>query len=139
VDVESPRTKVSKTKEAHPNVKLITEAVEAVNRNDFEALKQVMSEDVVYRIYGRGPMAGIYKGHEGFKRILEVVKGVVNIRPLVVVADDEHVFTLARLSGRRKGKVLDTENCYFYRVKDGKLVEGRNMPTDQYAFDKFWS
>ena len=126
-------------KEPHPNVKLLSRVVEAFNANDIETMKRLMSEDFVYRVYGRGPRAGTYKGHQGFMQIMEVAKGVINSKPLVMVADDEHVFMLAKLTGKRRGKVLDTENCYLYRVRDGRLVEGRNIPTDQYAFDEFWS
>lgn len=125
------------TAELHPNVKLVTQAIEAFNKNDFETLKQLMSEDFVYRVYGRGPMAGTCRGHRGFKRIMDVAKDVINVAPLVVLADDEHVFVLARLNGKSRERSLDTENCYLYRVKDGKVVEGRNIPTDQHAFDEF--
>jgi len=125
-------------KEPHPNVKLITQVVEAVNKNDSETLRQLISEDFVYRVYGRGPMARTYRGHQGLMQVIEGAIGVINIKPLVILADDEHVFMLAKITGKRKGKVLDTENCYLYRFRDGKMVEGRNIPTDQYAFDEFW-
>lgn len=113
--------------------------MEALNKNDQETMKQLISEDLVYRVHGRGPQAGTYKGHQGFMQIMEAVKGVINVKPLVILADDEHVFMSGRLTEKRNGKVIDTENCYLYRLRDGKMVEGRNVPTDQYASDEFWS
>lgn len=68
----------------------------------------------------------------------ELSGGTVTIKPLVTLADDEYVFVLARVTGRRGEKVLDIEHCYLYRFSNGQLVEGRTMPVDLYEFDEFW-
>ena len=77
-----------------------------------------------------------------FRKLIEKVKelsgGTVTIKPLVTLADDEYVFVLARVTGRRGEKVLDIEHCYLYRFSNGQLVEGRTMPVDLYEFDEFW-
>jgi ketosteroid isomerase-like protein len=125
-------------KKLHPNVELVRQAIEAVKMGDFERLKQTISEDTVYRVYRQGGVVTV-KGLEGFRQLMETVKDVISVEPLVILADGEYVFVLAKLTGKRKGKVLDTENWYLYRVRDGKLVEGRNLPTDQNAFNEFWS
>ncbi len=40
----------------------------------------------------------------------------------------------------REGKTLDIDHAYYYRCdKNGKMVEGRTIPVDLYAFDEFWS
>jgi ketosteroid isomerase-like protein len=125
-------------KNQHPNAKLVIQAIEAVNVGDFEKWKQTVSEDTIYKVYRQGGFV-TFKGFEGLKQINETVKGVINVEPLVILADDDYVFVLARLTGKRKGKVLDTENWYLYQVRDGKIVEGRNLPTDQNTFNEFWS
>ena len=35
---------------------------------------------------------------------MEVAKDVINSKPLIMVADDERVFMLARLTGKRRGR-----------------------------------
>ena len=125
-------------KEPHPNVKVVMAALDAFNRRDKVAISRYVSEDYVYTLYGRGPFAGVYRGIDGMSRIVESgAKLGFNIKPSLVLVDGEYVFVLGKLTGKREGKSIETENCYLYRVKDGKLVEGRNVPTDQYAFDEY--
>lgn len=125
-------------KKQHPNAKLVIQAIEAVNEGSFEKLKQTVSEDTIYKVYRQRGFV-TFKGLEGLKQVMETVKGVIKVEPSLILADDEYVFVLARLTGKKKETVLDTENWYLYQVKDGKIVEGRNLPTDQNAFNEFWS
>jgi ketosteroid isomerase-like protein len=125
-------------KDLHPNVKLTMVALDAFNKRDKDAIRRYVSEDYTYTLYGKGPFAGVYRGIEEFSRLVdEGAKLGFKIKPKFVLADDEYVFVLGELTGKRKGKTLDTENCYLYRVENGKLVEGRNIPTDQSAFDEY--
>lgn len=124
------------------NVTLLMQLWEAFNRNDLETGKKIVSEDIIYKVSGRGPVSGIYEGRLAFMKLLEKVKelsgGTITVRPIVMLADDEYVFVLARATGRRGEKVLDIEHCYLYRFSNGRLVEGRTMPVDLYEFDEFW-
>lgn len=124
------------------NVTLLMQAWEAFNKNDLETANKIVSEDIIYKVSGRGPVSGIYEGRLMFRKLIEKVKelsgGTVTIKPLVTLADDEYVFVLARVTGRRGEKVLDIEHCYLYRFSNGQLVEGRTMPVDLYEFDEFW-
>jgi len=125
-------------KVTHPNVKIITAALDAFNTRDSDAISRYVSEDYAYTLHGRGPFAGVYKGFEGVSRIVDAGAALgFKVKPLLVLADAEYVFVLGKLTGEREGKTIETENCYIYRVRDGKLVEGRNVPTDQYAFDEY--
>ena len=124
------------------NVTLLMHIWEAFNRNDLETVKKMVSEDIVYRVSGRGPLSGRYEGRLMFMKVLEKAKelsgATITVKPIVTLADDEYVFVLGRATGRRGEKVLDIEHCYLYRFSNGKLVEGRTMPVDLYEFDEFW-
>jgi len=115
---------------------------EAFDKNDLEAIGRMVSEDIVYRVSGRGPLSGIYKGRLMFIKALEKAKelsgGTITVDPFVTLADNEYVFVFGRATGRRSEKVLDIEHCYLYRFSNGQLVEGRTMPVDLYEFDEFW-
>jgi ketosteroid isomerase-like protein len=125
-------------KDLHPNVKLTIVALDAFNKRDKDAIRRYVSESYTYTLYGKGPYAGVYRGIEEFSRLVdEGAKLGFNIKPKLVLADNEHVLVLGGLTSRREGKSLETENCYLYRVENGKLVEGRNIPTDQSAFDEY--
>ena len=124
------------------NLTLLMNIWDAFNRNDLEAVNKMVSEDIVYRVSGRGPVSGRYEGRLAFMKVLEKVKelsgGTITVRPIVTLAENDYVFVLARAMGRRADKVLDIEHCYLYRFSNGQLVEGRTMPVDLYEFDDFW-
>jgi len=43
-------------------------------------------------------------------------------------------------TAQREGKTLDIDHAYLYRFDhEGKIIEGRTIPVDLYAFDEFWS
>ncbi|KON30647.1 hypothetical protein AC482_03370 [miscellaneous Crenarchaeota group-15 archaeon DG-45] len=129
-------------KEQNPNVERLMRIWKAFNENDLEAIAQMVDGEIVYRVSGRGPISGTYNGRHEFIAALERVKelsgGTMTVQPMVTLADDEFVFALARARGQRGEKKLDIEHCYLYRFRDGRLVEGRTMPVDLYAFDEFW-
>lgn len=129
--------------EQHPNVKLLMKGLQAFNENDLDAQNEFIHKDVIYRVSGRGPLAGAHKGRQAYRQAVEKAKklsgGTISLKPLVILADDEYVFMLARATGKRGQKILDIEHCYLYRFREGQLVEGRTMPIDLYEFDEFWS
>jgi len=125
-------------KELHPNTKALIGMVDGFNRRDEEAVRRFVSEEVVFTIYGRGPQAGVYRGIEGIHRVLGRASELgLTSNPFLFVEEGEYLFVAAKITGNREGKSLETENCYLYRFRDGKIVEWRNIPTDQYAFDDY--
>jgi ketosteroid isomerase-like protein len=125
-------------KKPHPNIRVVMAVLDTLNERTKDAIGGCVSADLVYTVYGRGPFAGTYRGVQDFLRLMDVAaKMGVKAKPLVLMADGEYVFMLAKLTGKTEKNALDTENCYLYRIKDGKIIEGRNIPTDQYAYDEF--
>ena len=130
--------------EQHPNVLHYIRAIQAFNENDLNTVKETTSENIVYRIAGRSPLAGEYRGIEQFGKVLQLAKELsddtIAFEPKVVLADDEYVMVYGRATAKREGKILDIDHAYLYRFDDnGKFVEGRTIPVDLYTFDEFWS
>ena len=130
--------------EQHPNVARYLELIRAFNENDLDRAKPFCAEDIVYRIAGRSPVAGEYRGIEEFSRALRLVKelsgNTISFEPQVVLADDRSVMVYGHATARREGKTLDVDNAYLYRFDGaGRITEGQTIPVDLYAFDEFWS
>jgi ketosteroid isomerase-like protein len=130
--------------ERHPNIQRYICVIRAFNENNLDAVEEICSEHVVYRIAGRSPIAGEYRGIEQFDRALQLVKelsgGTIKFEPQVVLADDQAVMVYGHATAQREGKTLDIDHAYLYRFDhEGKIIEGRTIPVDQYAFDEFWS
>jgi ketosteroid isomerase-like protein len=130
--------------EQHPNVLRYIHTIRAFNDNDIDAVSGYCSQNIVYRVAGRSPIAGEYHGIEQFARALKLAKelsgGTIKFEPQVILANDQAVMVYGHAAARREGKTLDIDHAYLYRFnKEGKIIEGRTIPVDLYAFDEFWS
>ena len=127
----------------HPHASLMREASAAFSRGDIDTLKQMIDEDVIWHVPGRSVVSGTYRGHEGlfgyFGRLMELSGGSFKVELHDVVASDEHVVNLDRLSGTREGKTLDIDLALVVHVRGGKIAEAWDLFSDQYAWDEFWS
>ena len=126
----------------HPNVTTYVRLIQAFNAGDMETVSQCMSNDVVYHVPGKSEFAGDYVGIEAFGRMLDTIKaatgGTMKQTPLHILADDRAVMVYSHATGARKGKHFDGDTAYLFRFDaDGKIVEGRTIPVDLYAFDAF--
>jgi len=124
-------------------VRNYTRGVQALSENDLAAAREIFSDEIVYRVPGKSPIAGEYHGISEFgdllKRVRELSGGTVSFEPTVVLTDTNSVMMYGRSTAKREGKSLELEQAYLYLFDDdGKVVEGRTIPTDLYAFDEFW-
>jgi ketosteroid isomerase-like protein len=130
--------------EQHPNVLRYVRGIRAFNENDVATAMEVFSENIIYRIAGRSPLAGEYRSFDEFARALRRFRklsgNTLAVEPKVVLADDRALMVYAHVTAEREGKRLDIDHAYLYLFDDeGKVVEGRTIPVDLYAFDEFWS
>jgi ketosteroid isomerase-like protein len=130
--------------EQHPNIIRYMRGIRAFNENDIATAMEVFSKDIVYRIAGRSPIGGEYRGFDEFGRALrrfrELSGGTLVVEPKVVLADDKALMVYAHVTAEREGKKIDIDHAYLYLFNDdGKVIEGRVAPVDLYAFDEFWS
>jgi ketosteroid isomerase-like protein len=73
------------------------------------------------------------------KRARELSGGSLKLEPRAVAADGDYLVVWGRITASREGRTLDSDHCVMYRFQSGKIVEGRTVPVDLYAFDAFWS
>jgi ketosteroid isomerase-like protein len=130
--------------EQHPNVLRYMRGIRAFNENDLNTAKETFSENIVYRIAGKSPIAGEYRGIEQFSKALQLVKelsgGTIKLEPQIILADKQAVMVYGRATAKREGKTLNIDHAYLYKFdEEGKIIEGRTIPVDLYAFDAFWS
>jgi len=126
----------------HPNVATYARLIQAYNAGDMETVSQCMRDDVVYHVPGKGEFAGDYVGIKAFGQMLDKIKaatgGTMKHQPLHILADDQAVMVYSHVTGARNGKRFDGDLAYLFRFDtDGKIVEGRTIPVDLYAFDDF--
>ena len=126
----------------HPHAKLARTAWEAAAHGDRDTLAKLCSPDMVWHASGHGPRAGDYRGIEAVLDYLatlgEAAERFDSHFEDVLVGDDL-VAVLFHVTGRRHGRVLDTDFILLFRVDGSVLGEVWAVPRDQYAVDEFWS
>jgi ketosteroid isomerase-like protein len=128
----------------HPAIFRYIRAARAFNENDLATAKEFFNDEIVYRVPGRSPIAGEYRGIDEYSKLLQRLKeltgGESTIEPKIVLADDKSLVVYGHVIAKRGGKRYDNDQAYLFRLgNDGKAIEGRVNPVDLYAFDEFWS
>lgn len=104
---------------------------------------ELLSEDIVWHVPGRNLIAGEYRGKEEVLRYFlarrDAADRTFRIHVRAVLAEGDLVVQLAGGTAERGGRTWEWETLGVFRVRDGKIVEGRLVPFDQHAFDEIWS
>jgi ketosteroid isomerase-like protein len=110
---------------------------------DTEPLRELLTDDVVWHVPGRSPIAGDHEGIEAvtdyFERRRELARATFRVHVREVLASDDLVFQLAGGTAELGGSEVQWETVGVFRTRDGKIAEGRLVPFDQYLFDEVWS
>src|SRR5436309_5006253 len=127
----------------HPNADKVREAFEAQAREDWPAVQEAFTDDIVFHVAGRNQFSGTYRGKEEvfdlFNRRNESTGSKVDIDVHAVVADDEHAVAMLVMRGERDGKRAEWRTAGMYHMRDGKIAEAWGFNEDQQAVDEFWS
>ena len=126
------------------NVATMRRAYEAFNTGDIETLTELFDETAVWHLPGRSSMATDYQGRDAtlayFGRIGQETGGTFRAELEDLTADDDdRVVGIHRSTGERNGKHLDVGDSIVFKLKDGRIVDGREHFHDLYAWDEFWS
>jgi ketosteroid isomerase-like protein len=127
----------------HPNAATIRRGYEAFVTYDLEAIRDLFTEDVVFHIGGRSPLAGTYSGKDAVLGFLADLTsrsgGTYKADVHDILASDEHVVVLTKETAQREGRSLADNLVAVYHMRDGRAAEGWFHPGDAYADDEFWS
>jgi ketosteroid isomerase-like protein len=128
---------------AHPNEVLLRQAYGAQAHGDIDAYLALLSDGFVLHIPGRSRIAGEYRGKDEvrrhFREIAELSGGTFRTELHDVIAGEEHAIGLVDARAEREGRVVELPRVHVWHARDGKLSELWLHPTDQYAFDAYWS
>ena len=128
---------------AHPNEDLVRRGFAAFGTGDIATLRELLADDIVWHVGGSSPITGDYKGKDEvlgfFAQLAERAGGTFRVDIHDVLANDEHVVALVKVTGERQGKTLNNNASQVFHVQGGKVTEVWFHPDDQYATDDFWS
>ncbi|HET6963271.1 MAG TPA: nuclear transport factor 2 family protein, partial [Acidimicrobiales bacterium] len=106
------------------NLTLVRSAYEAFGKGDFDTLRTLMADDVVWHTPGIYPFEVDYKGVDGvlgyFTKLFELTDGTIRVEPEHMLADDDRVVVLERVTGTRLGHHIDFHDVVVYEISGGK-------------------
>lgn len=128
----------------HPNATLIKKAIEAFNQGNPGVLMGLIADDAVFYVPGNSTIAGEYRGREAigsfFRHMGQLSGGSQQIElKALLTGGDEHVVAIWNARGSREGIDYEGLAGWIFRVRNGQVVEGRNLQEDQDEIDAFWS
>ena len=129
---------------SHPNEQVVRQLFEAYRKDDYETLRRILSDDVVYHIPGRNRFSKDYKGQESVFELWKNQKQQMggkpyNIQLIDMLVSDEHVVALTRVEAQAGERSVTWTGANVYAIRDGRIAEAWFMLDDLYAYDSFWS
>lgn len=123
---------------------IIRELFKAYADADAQRLAQLLDSEVVYHVPGRSAMAGDYRGREQVLALWDRQKQYMGGKPyrvneVAMVTNGDHVILLTEVTADRDGHGVKFQGANAYRIKDGRVAEGRVFIFDLDAFDAFWA
>jgi uncharacterized protein len=134
---------MSVTPIAQANRELIERVYAAFARGDVPTVLQVLDENILWHVPGRGPLSRDYREHQEvlgfFRHFTELSGGTFRIEIDDVLANDERVIALVTEGAERRGRRWSSPQVHAWTIKDGKAAVFWQYQGDQQTEDEFWA
>jgi RNA 2',3'-cyclic 3'-phosphodiesterase len=121
----------------------VTQAKVYASSSSLDAMRELLSDDVVWHVPGASAIAGEHRGVEAVLEYLDTRRRMtdstfrVTVHGVALIAD--RVVQLAGGRASRDGREVSWETVGVFRVADGRIAECWLVPFDQAVFDEIWS
>ncbi|MEX2274690.1 MAG: nuclear transport factor 2 family protein [Actinomycetota bacterium] len=129
----------------HPNVTLVREGFEAMNRGDMTWMQEHVADDIVWHVGGDNRMSGAFRGKDKVMQMMgSMGSGEMTASTHDIVGNDDHVVVLgtAKVSAG-DGDTVEYNYVNVFHIQDGKATEVWGMSEDDSktdpVFDKLGS
>ncbi len=127
----------------HPNVAKVRNAYESFAKGDLDGALADLADDCVFHFGGDGPNSGDHKGREAVSAALianfELTAGTQALDVKGIYADDLHAAVVVHeTASRPDGASIAMDEVHVLRIKDGKIQDLWDLPTDIAAHDDFF-
>jgi ketosteroid isomerase-like protein len=128
----------------HPNVPRIRDALEVYNSGDHDAMRQFLTDDIVWHVGGSHAMSGDYRGADEvvnyFRDVRKATAGTLQVEPVEILANDRHASIFMHVTALRDVRTLDVLLAEALTLDDeGRWSEYWALANEQDDVDAFWS
>ena len=124
---------------ATQNLRTLATFYEVSAAGDVEAARKLCTDDFVWVIPGRSPLAGRHDIGYGLRLLGWLFAQGLRTERLDTLEGSDHCAVLQRNSAQRSGKELDQLALYVFAFKDGLISRMLSFYSDQQALDEFWA
>jgi ketosteroid isomerase-like protein len=127
------------------NALIIDKFFEAYAKHDFAALREVMSEDVIWVFLGQHPLGGVKNGIEEVVAFFDNMGAImgssdIKVEKLVTGSNEHYLVECQHLRTLREdGNNIDHHVCVLWTFENNKIKAGRHFFADARAADHFFS
>lgn len=130
--------------EADRNAEVVRRAYQAFNDADINTLSELFDDNCSWHTPGKSHLAGIHTGKEAVFTLFghygnDTLGTLYADLKHVLKCDHDRIVGVHHSTAMRNGKRLDVWCCIYFKLKDGKILSGREHFYDLYAWDEFWS
>lgn len=125
---------------------IVRELYQAFLKDDFEAVRSCLADDVEWMLLGRSPLGGTHRGREAVVAFLRRLKelSAATLRPWRpdswdIAASPHHLVLMDRWLATHNGRSLDSHQAIVIAVERGRVAACYHYVHDLYSFDEFWS
>lgn len=128
----------------HANVALVRKGYAAFDTGDFETIRDLFDDNIVWHVQGNSSFSGDYKGKDEvfgfFSEVVQFTSGTLKNQIHDVLANDEHATALVNFSATRDdGKSLNQNEVHVFHLSNGKVTEWWSYGEDLAAADAFFT
>ena len=125
------------------NVELVRRGYTAFNAGDMATLSDLFAEDAVWYAAGSGVLSGTKQGRDAimsyFGELGARSQGSFQANLEDVVGGEKYTVGIQQTQAQGNGKRIDLATVITFVVRDGKIVEGRELFEDTAKADDFWA
>ena len=124
----------------HPNAAAYRRTADAFRARDWDTVRSLVDDDVVWHVPGSHPLAGEIRGTEAVAQFLVQVSELgFTLREHDVIANDDHVCALSNMGARRPGVAVETRVVSVFHFRNGRQVERWFFPEDVAVWDAIFA
>ncbi|MEO5682102.1 MAG: nuclear transport factor 2 family protein [Chitinophagaceae bacterium] len=127
------------------NTAIVDRFFAAYSNHDFAAIRQTMSEDVIWVFLGQHPLGGVKNGIEEVVAFFDNMGAImgqsgVEVSKLVTGSNDQFLLECQHITTHREdGNNVDHHVCVLWTFENNKIKEGRHFFADPHAANHFFA
>jgi ketosteroid isomerase-like protein len=128
---------------AKENIEVVRRGYEAFQKGDLAAFDDLLADDCVWHVPGRGPLAGEKKGRQAtveyYGQLGVLSEGTIKVELQDLLANDDTVVGLHSASAQRAGKTYEGTVALVFHIRGGRISEAWEHSFNLYESDEVFS